>query len=756
MLRNKFYSALLIISLLLFSPSPTKATNNFIKYPSNPILSPTLNAWDSERVWQPSVIFDGVEYKMYYSAYNGSRFQIGMAHSLDGINWEKDINNPIITRLNIDNKDAHDPYVIFDGTSYYMWYASSDNAGSSNFAIQRAYSQNGINWINDPLLPVLKLTTGWGAIQGISSPSVLKIGTSFKIWYSSLDSGLWSTGLANSLDGITWVPNLLNPVLIPTEPWEDGQSANPDVTFDGIKFRMYYGGISHIAYADSDDGITWNKITENNPVLSSSQPFDSERLGNASSILFNNNTHALYYDGRGEINGTTTWRIGVALDGPLPPTPTPTLPPTPTPTPMVSKKVVVIPGFGASWNADALFNCKADAYEGPWVLHPLEKTVYPSLYTALSNAGYTPLPFYYDWRPSLGSQNAGLASFISTNTAANETIDIVGHSFGGLVGRAYLTDHPSDSRVDKYLSVGSPHNGITQAYPAWAAGEIHRSNFNYWVYMTTMLRLCQIRYRIDAQEAIHRFIPSTQDILPTFPYLRNDKTNQLKPLGLMQTLNAWLSAHPFPTNLNVIIGTLAGTGQQTLSTLVTKNPSKNDLQNGKWIDGKVIKNEYSTDGDGTVLLQSAQLPNADNRTIPGTHTSIIDADTGQQEIISFLNGTPAIQSFALRSMPLTVKKDAAALLVLSYPAHATLTDPKGEKITDTDGLIAIDNPEKGRYNISVSPKKFGQTKIVIAQFYENGTYFWKEYSHWLPLQKHMKFFIDPNKPSDDIEYERNR
>nr|MBP9814619.1 hypothetical protein [Candidatus Woesebacteria bacterium] len=319
MLRNFLYIALLLVTTLFVSPSPSIAIDNFIKYSSNPILSPTANSWDSERVWQPSVVFDGVEYKMYYSAYNGSRFQIGLAHSPDGITWQKDINNPIITRLNIDNKDSHDPNVIFDGSSYYMWYVSSENAGSSNFAIQRAYSSNGINWINDPILPVLKLTSGWGSIQGVSSPSVIKIGTTFKIWFSSPDSGQWSTGLSNSSDGITWTSYPLNPILLPTETWEDGQSASPDVTFDGAKYKMYYGGVSHIAYAESNDGVTWTKSPDNNPVLTASQPFDSNRLGNANTIYFTNNTHAIYYDGNGDIDGTTTWRIGIALDGPLPP-----------------------------------------------------------------------------------------------------------------------------------------------------------------------------------------------------------------------------------------------------------------------------------------------------------------------------------------------------------------------------------------------------------------------------------------------------
>lgn len=756
MLRKILNSALLLFLLLLF-PFSSKAVNNYTKYSSNPILSPTANSWDEERVWQPSVVYDGSEYKMYYSAYNGSRFQIGLAHSVDGINWNKDINNPIVTRLNIDNKDSHDPNVIYDGSSYYMWYVSSDNGGSSNFAIQRAYSSNGINWINDPILPVMKFTSGWGSAQGVSSPSVLKVGTEFKMWFSSPDNGPWSTGLSNSLDGITWISQPQNPIITPSESWEDGQSANPDVTYDGAKFRMYYGGISHIAYADSNDGIIWNKPTENNPVLSSSQPFDLNRLGNASSIYLSNNTHALYYDGNGNVNGTTTWRIGVALDGPLPPTPTPSPTPlptptlTPTPTPNISRKVVVIPGFAASWNLDAFANCKTESIQGPWVLHPGEKNIYPSLYNSLTNAGYTPIPFYYDWRQPLGSQNSNLAEFINANTSPNETVDIVGHSFGGLVGRAYLTDHPINSRVNKYLSAGSPHNGVVQTYPAWTAGEIINSDFKYKANLEFILLLCKLRYRVNTLEAIHRYMPSIQDMLPTFPYLRDSKSNQLKPLGLMQTINSWLSSHPFPpTNTSLTIGTLTGTGQQTLASLVTKNPSKNDIQNGKWVDGKVIKHEFSANGDGTVLASSSQLNNADNRIISGSHTSIIDSVTGQQEIISFLGGTPTAQSMALRSEPKNTKKKAITF-VLSYPAHTTLTDPKGKTMTDSEGLIAIDDPTKGRYSLSVTPKKFGNTKIIIAQFYEDGKYFWKEYNHWLPIRKNMKFFINPTSPSEDIE-----
>ena len=111
---RKVTSVLLITGCFIFGYLPFKAyaTSSFTKVPQNPILSPGPDSWDSIRAWQQAIFFDGYEYKMWYTGYNGSKFQIGFAKSSDGINWTKN-NNPVVSRLLIDNKDANSPTVLF-------------------------------------------------------------------------------------------------------------------------------------------------------------------------------------------------------------------------------------------------------------------------------------------------------------------------------------------------------------------------------------------------------------------------------------------------------------------------------------------------------------------------------------------------------------------------------------------------------------------------------------------------------------------
>ena len=52
----------------------------------------------------------------------------------------------------------------------------------------------------------------------------------------------------------------VNPVLRPTEPWEEGVVIlYGSVVKDGDKFRAWYYGRCGVCYAESDDGITWTK-----------------------------------------------------------------------------------------------------------------------------------------------------------------------------------------------------------------------------------------------------------------------------------------------------------------------------------------------------------------------------------------------------------------------------------------------------------------------------------------------------------------
>jgi len=110
-MKSNFISKLVLLLFLIF-PSlmlfPFNVESAYTRY-GDSIINPTASEWDSQYVKMPSVIYDKSLFKMLYAGYGSNRrWQIGLAYSIDGINWFKFI-NPIKSRLNYDNRDVHDP-----------------------------------------------------------------------------------------------------------------------------------------------------------------------------------------------------------------------------------------------------------------------------------------------------------------------------------------------------------------------------------------------------------------------------------------------------------------------------------------------------------------------------------------------------------------------------------------------------------------------------------------------------------------------
>ena len=67
-------------------------------------------------------------------------------------------------------------------------------------------------------------------------------------------------------------------------------------------------------------------------------------------------------------------------------------------------------------------------------------------------------------RPSNGSAPIeklaeDLKAFIDENTIANEQIDIIGFSMGGLISRYYLQFLEGAQRTERFISISTPHQG---------------------------------------------------------------------------------------------------------------------------------------------------------------------------------------------------------------------------------------------------------------------------------------------------------
>ena len=105
--------------------------------------------------------------------------------------------------------------------------------------------------------------------------SFQKYGDGYLMWYSSQywegAHGKSWIGIARSDDGIHFERFYKDPVLVPEMDFEKESVMNPFVMYENGKFRMWYAAgetyePNAICYAESDDGIHWEKYA-NNPMF---------------------------------------------------------------------------------------------------------------------------------------------------------------------------------------------------------------------------------------------------------------------------------------------------------------------------------------------------------------------------------------------------------------------------------------------------------------------------------------------------------
>lgn len=429
------------------------------------------------------------------------------------------------------------------------------------------------------------------------------------------------------------------------------------------------------------------------------------------------------------------------------PTPTPTPSPTPTPPPPTTK-TIIIPGLGASWNADALLNCKPDSYTGDWTLNPVATTIYEPIQTALTAAGVTPILLPYDWRRSVTDNRDTLASFIAANTTGAERVHVVGHSMGGLVGRAYYEAHKGETKLDHFLTAGSPHKGTPYAYPAWSGGEIWNSDILFRIYLTLLTKRCNRSHGTSNRESVQQFIPSIQELLPTADYLRNGKTKTIIPVATMQAKNSWLPNAFFnPPFVPTVVGSLLGAGLKTLRGMDVRPPTRREIARGDWLDGNPYERDQTGDGDGTVLAESAPIDGAEATIIPQSHIGLIQSPDGVNAILSFLGVTPTTAHLSVpQSQP---TEPSSAMLIIGDQATLQLDVPGAASVQDVQGIITVVNPKKGRYTLRVNPLA-AQNTVTVAQFLQDGRVVWREYPQTKNSPRVKTLQFDPQNAQEDI------
>lgn len=189
--------------------NPTK----ILSLSKEPVLSiGTIGSFDDNGVMGSCIVNKDETKYLYYIGWNVSvtipfRWSIGLAISKDdGKTFTKYSNGPILDRNTIDPYLVSSPTVIFDEGKWKMWYISAlrweihEGKLRAPYHIKYAESNDGINWDRKGIVAIDFKYPGEFAI---GRASVIKEDNLYKMWYSySIDR--YRIGYAESSDGMHW------------------------------------------------------------------------------------------------------------------------------------------------------------------------------------------------------------------------------------------------------------------------------------------------------------------------------------------------------------------------------------------------------------------------------------------------------------------------------------------------------------------------------------------------------------------------
>lgn len=221
----------------------------------------------------------GDELYFYYSGWKRRRV-VSFELSIGMLRWDsveqslhRVFTGPIIGQDRSHPLFAAAPFVAYDSGSFKMWYCSGTDwrfpEGNPEpiYTVFYAESEDGINW-NPRSGPVIPYKYDG---EVISAPWVAKTSTGYSMWYSTRGSANKSDknyriGYAESKDGIEWerLDELVG-IISPTAPsWDSEMACYPAIWIHNGVTHMFYSGNSvgrgGMGYAVADrqlDVVDW-------------------------------------------------------------------------------------------------------------------------------------------------------------------------------------------------------------------------------------------------------------------------------------------------------------------------------------------------------------------------------------------------------------------------------------------------------------------------------------------------------------------
>ncbi len=375
---------------------------------------------------------------------------------------------------------------------------------------------------------------------------------------------------------------------------------------------------------------------------------------------------------------------------------------------------------------------------------------YTPLLTTLEKMGYelgaSLFPFPYDWRQSNDLSASRLAGripevlaianreeYVGGPSGRATQVDLVVHSMGGLITRAYVQGGGYGGDVRKAIFIASPHKGFPATYRTYegltwdmyfsdgyqealrlAMDHVIWPNLVIKKYSPTPLELLEdvcasgpdpgslSNLCVVAKWSHHptRGVESLPQMLPT-----SDVPDYLTCAGLPgqscpQTMNPYgRPPNPWLDALNENVGTLAarlgveniyviyGTGSQTETDYRVGDPLPPFWRNGRPVPDSINR---SSNGDDLIPTYSTNLradllpgiPASNVKELSGAsarHKEIMYNQTVQQIIVPNFLGAMVLPFSTEYSTPVPLE-GIPLVLGLRCPLNLTLTDPRGRKV----------------------------------------------------------------------------
>jgi predicted GH43/DUF377 family glycosyl hydrolase len=212
-------------------------------------LPPTSETDWEDDINRPVVVHREDGYHMWYTGQANGKSRIGYAKSADGKIWARQSPKPVLeSSLPWEGVALMCPHVIWDEgeRKWKMWYSGGEQYEPN--AIGYATSTDGLHWEKDANNPVITPAPGaaWEKERVTAAQIIFRKGWYYAFYIGFRDIDHAQIGLARSKDGITnWVRHPENPIVRPTpNGWDSDACYKPYAVLVNGRWMLWYNGRS--------------------------------------------------------------------------------------------------------------------------------------------------------------------------------------------------------------------------------------------------------------------------------------------------------------------------------------------------------------------------------------------------------------------------------------------------------------------------------------------------------------------------------